>query len=130
MRSQGGMDKPPSDKPFVVSFVAYHKGGDLCLQGDAIVNAANKAMVGGGGVDGAIHRAAGSSLKAICREYPDPEGIRCPTGHARITTACRLHAKWVIHTVGPIYRTRSESEPLLRLAYACAATPRHWLRPT
>ena len=74
------------------------------LEVDAIVNAANERMLGGGGVDGAIHRAAGSGLLAACREVPEvAEGVRCPTGEARITEAFALPARLVIHTVGPFW---------------------------
>jgi O-acetyl-ADP-ribose deacetylase (regulator of RNase III) len=75
------------------------------LKVDAIVNAANELMLGGGGVDGAIHRAAGRDLREACRAVPEVRpGVRCPTGEARITPAFRLPARWVIHTVGPIWR--------------------------
>jgi len=86
--------------------------GDLTrLVVDAIVNAANEAMLGGGGVDGAIHRAAGSELVEDCRRVPQVRpGVRCPTGEARITPGFRLPARYVIHTVGPVWRGGSSAE--------------------
>ena len=86
--------------------------GDLTRRRvDAIVNAANETLLGGGGVDGAIHRAAGPQLVVACRAIPEVRpGIRCPTGEARITPAYRLPARFVIHTVGPVWRGGGEGE--------------------
>ena len=82
------------------------------LRVDAIVNAANEAMLGGGGVDGAIHRAGGPKLLAACRGVPEVRpGVRCPTGEARITPGFDLPAAWVIHTVGPVWRGGRSGEP-------------------
>ena len=74
---------------------------------DAIVNAANTKLTGGGGVDGAIHRAAGPELKELCLQFPvDERGRRCQTGHVQTTPAGKLPAKCVIHAVGPFYNER------------------------
>ncbi|MBU6199823.1 MAG: O-acetyl-ADP-ribose deacetylase [Xanthomonadaceae bacterium] len=84
------------------------------LRADAIVNAANETLLGGGGVDGAIHRAAGPRLLAACRALPQVRpNVRCPTGQARITAGFDL-AKFVIHTVGPVWHggARGEAELL------------------
>ncbi len=87
--------------------------GDITtLAVDAIVNAANETMLGGGGVDGAIHDAAGGELYEACLKVPEVRpGVRCPTGEARITPGFRLPAKNVIHTAGPVYHDGSHGEP-------------------
>ncbi len=84
---------------------------------DAIVNAANPYMLGGGGVDGAIHRAAGPELLKACKAVKEINGVRCPTGKARITASGNLLSKHVIHTVGPIYANESNPSRLLASAY-------------
>jgi O-acetyl-ADP-ribose deacetylase (regulator of RNase III) len=84
---------------------------------DAIVNAANPRMLGGGGVDGAIHEAAGPELLVACQKVPVVNGMRCPFGEARITTAGNLPASYVIHTAGPIYANEAEPQVILTASY-------------
>ncbi|MFC4950834.1 O-acetyl-ADP-ribose deacetylase [Pseudonocardia sp. GCM10023141] len=88
---------------------------------DAIVNAANSGLLGGAGVDGAIHRVGGPEVLAACRELragPLRDGL--PTGQAVATTAGRLPARWVIHTVGPVYAADSDRSALLRSCYVAS----------
>ena len=93
--------------------VALRQGDITQVAADALVNAANSALAGGGGVDGAIHRAGGPSIMAECRQIGG-----CPTGSAVRTGAGRLAARYVIHAVAPIYHGRPEDAALLRSAYA------------
>jgi O-acetyl-ADP-ribose deacetylase (regulator of RNase III) len=107
--------------------------GDITHQKvDAIVNAANEWMLGGGGVDGAIHRAAGPELLEACRAIPEIRpGVRCPTGEARVTPGFRLPAKFVVHTVGPVWRGGERGEAqLLASCYrqSLAAAMSHGMR--
>jgi len=94
--------------------------GDITdVRVDAIVNAANSGLLGGGGVDGAIHAGGGPEILTACRRLREttlPAGL--PPGHAVATTAGRLHATWVIHTVGPVYSTREDRRGTLLQAYA------------
>jgi O-acetyl-ADP-ribose deacetylase len=95
------------------------KCGDITREpADAIVNAANSSLQGGGGVDGAIHRRGGPAILAECRELRQvryPEGL--PAGQAAATTAGDLPARWVIHTVGPVYSARDDRSALLASCY-------------
>jgi O-acetyl-ADP-ribose deacetylase (regulator of RNase III) len=101
----------------ILSRITLIQGDITKMEVDAIVNAANSSLMGGGGVDGAIHRAGGPAILAECREIVARRG-RCETGQAIITSGGNLPAKLVIHTVGPVWRGGNNGEAdLLRNAY-------------
>jgi O-acetyl-ADP-ribose deacetylase (regulator of RNase III) len=89
--------------------IILKKGDITTLQVDAIVNAANSTLLGGGGVDGAIHKAGGQAILEACKAIRKQQG-ECPTGEAVITTAGNMPAKYVIHTVGPVWHGGKQNE--------------------
>ncbi|GCF08289.1 O-acetyl-ADP-ribose deacetylase [Dictyobacter arantiisoli] len=98
------------------------QGNIVTVAADAIVNAANAALAGGGGVDGAIHHAAGPTLIEECRKIGG-----CPTGKAVATSAGKLPARYIFHAVGPIYQSRPEDARLLKSAYqSCLELAEHY----
>jgi O-acetyl-ADP-ribose deacetylase (regulator of RNase III) len=96
----------------IIDKIELQQGDITRLDVDAVVNAANRSLLGGGGVDGAIHRAAGLELLAECKTIGG-----CPTGEARITRGYNLKARHVIHTVGPVYSGKPQDSQLLTQCY-------------
>lgn len=100
---------------------AHVDGSVVALQGDAIVNSTNSGLTAAiGGVDAAVHRAAGPGLRAACDALPAQSGVRCHPGEACLTPGFKLLAKHVIHAVGPVYASDGISAPLLASAYRSA----------
>lgn len=118
MRSCQEEARPSARKERIIPVVDIVAGDITRIAADAIVNAANSSLLGGGGVDGAIHRAGGPGILAACRELRTttlPDGL--PAGDAVATTAGLLPARWVIHTVGPMYSATEDRAAILRSAY-------------
>ena len=108
------MARSPGCSTLVPTLIEVVRGDITQLDVDAIVNAANERMLGGGGVDGAIHRAAGHRLYEACLALPEERpDVRCPTGQSRITPGFNLRARYVIHTVGPVWHGGTRGEPAL-----------------
>jgi hypothetical protein len=103
--------KAVASEVFVTTELRVVRGDIATLDVDAVVNAANTTLLGGGGVDGAIHYAAGPDLMEACRAVGG-----CPTGEARITPGFNLPACWIIHTVGPVWKGGNRGEPQLLAA--------------
>ena len=102
----------------VTTRITAARGDITQVRVDAIVNAANESLLGGGGVDGAIHDAAGPELLAACRALPEVRpGVRCPTGEARVTPGFCLPARYVVHAVGPRFRRHPDDPGLLGAAF-------------
>jgi O-acetyl-ADP-ribose deacetylase (regulator of RNase III) len=98
--------------------ISIQQGDITRVHADAIVNAANSSLMGGSGVDGAIHRAGGPAILEECRQLRDSRyGRGLPTGQAVATTAGRLPARWVVHTVGPVYSAAEDRSALLASCY-------------
>ncbi|KAL6131694.1 hypothetical protein ACLB2K_070068 [Fragaria x ananassa] len=115
---EGAVRFPLSDKSTLVIQMGDITKWFIDGSTDAIVNPANERMLGGGGADGAIHRAAGPDLLQACYGVPEARpGVRCPTGEARITPGFKLPVAHVIHTVGPVYRPGNNPEVYLSSAY-------------
>src|SRR5436190_23640196 len=120
-RARSSATDRATDRHYVAMSVELVEGDITEQRVDAIVNAANSSLLGGGGVDGAIHRRGGPAILAECRALRASRyGRGLPTGQAVATTAGRLPARWVIHTVGPVYSATEDRAALLRACYTNA----------